>query len=364
MINKRVLHVVGRMNQGGVENWLMHLFRASSQKGIIFDFIVHDNRIGCFEKEINSLGGRIYRIENYKNPIRYAKQLNSILKNNPEINVIHSHVFKFSGVIMLLSKILGVKTRISHSHTGRQSTSDKFYSFFYDFLMKKLILQCSTDLIGCSDIASRNLFGNNYDSNIKHKKIYCGLDLNPYKNSKYFREWKNKKHFTIGHVGNFSTVKNHELMLSVATELKKNGLLFEMLFIGDGDLRKHIEQKTFDLGLENEVKLLGLRQDVPALLVDRIDLLLLPSLFEGLPLVSIESQAAKVPLLLSRNITDELVINRDLITYLDIKSTDEWVCSITKYYYNEVKPADMKNIIGSRFDIKHCLREFHEIYCR
>ena len=130
----RVLHVIGSMNCGGAETLIMNLFRTIDKTKIVFDFLVNTEQEAYYDREINELGGKIYRIERFtgKNPIKYYKSVKAFFSSHPEIHIVHGHIGGSASLYLSAAKKYGCYT-IAHSHStgnGLKSLYDFVYSFY------------------------------------------------------------------------------------------------------------------------------------------------------------------------------------------------------------------------------------------
>jgi len=327
-MSKKVVHVLGAMNAGGVEAWLMTLLR-NTDKGLInHEFIVHHKEKAFYNDEIYSLGSQIYYCPYSSNPFMYALNLYRTFKKvNPD--VVHSHVHAFSGLVLLVAFLCGIKNRISHCHsdTRVKEKNNSLIRKFYFSLMKFLISIFATTRIAVSSLAAENLYGMNWKTKKNCVVIPCGIDI-----SRYDPKYKNanmrndfglpEDAFVIGHVGRFEEPKNHRFLIDVFYEFrKKNGKAY-LVLVGDGSLKSEIEKKIADLDLTPYVVFTGLRKDVPVIMLSVFDVFAFPSLWEGLGLVAVEAQLAGLSCLVSRTVP--LEVNLGGIKYLDLDSAYEW----------------------------------------
>ena len=111
----RVLHVFNFFDQGGIENFVMNVYRNIDRSKIQFDFAFPINKKGCFDEEVWELGGNIYFFDSEKKSLwNYYKNLSRIIKTHGPYAVVHSHIYYFSGYILLIARLCGVPVRISH----------------------------------------------------------------------------------------------------------------------------------------------------------------------------------------------------------------------------------------------------------
>lgn len=357
----RVLHVVTHMNRGGLETMIMNYYRNIDRETVQFDFLVHRENKADYDEEIEQLGGRIYRISRL-NPfsISYRKELNNFFKEHSEYQIVHVHQDCMSSIILKAAKKNGVKVRIAHSHSSSQ---DKNIKYLIKLFYKRLIPQYATDLLACGEKAGKWMF-----SGAKFQILNNAIEADRYvfnpKKREYMRESLGIKEneLLIGHVGRFSPPKNHEFLIQIFNNIveKKNA---KLLLIGDGDLRKEIENKVKQLGISDRVIFTGVRSDVFDLM-QAMDVFVFPSLYEGLPVTMVEAQAAGLPCVISSNIPKETVIIPGLVDIVDLSdSFDNWgqhICQMVKT--NRKDTSD--KIIENGFDIKESAKWLEEFYCK
>ena len=176
----RVLQVLTIMNRGGAETMVMNYYRNIDRTKVQFDFLLHRKERGVFDDEIESLGGRIYRLEgiSFSNLPRYRKTLDSFFKNNPEYQIVHSHLNALSVFVLKSAKKNNVQTRIAHSHTSlynlnlnpfsKERHSLQFaFKFFVQNFFKRQVPVYANHYYSCGDKAGAWLFGKKNSSKIK-----------------------------------------------------------------------------------------------------------------------------------------------------------------------------------------------------
>lgn len=369
----RVLHVVGGMNRGGVETWLMHVLRHLDRRYIHMDFLTHTT-IPCeYDLEILELGGKILPCMHPSNPAKYAINFKRIVREFGPYDVIHSHVHHYSGYILHLAHNEGIETRIAHSHndiSGIQASS-RAWRWIYVKLMERWINQYATVGLACSGKAAKALFGANWELDARWKILNYGIDLAPFKeavDSAAIRSEFNipSDAFVIGHVGRFAEQKNHDFLIDIIAETATTEAKIFALLIGDGPLRATIERKVVRLGLNQKVIFAGLRPDIPRVMKGAMDVFVFPSIFEGLGLVLIEAQSAGLPCIISDVVPQEADVIRPLIQRLPLsKPSSVWSKAIlsTRDEHPVISQHDALSIIeNSAFNIQASARCLQEIY--
>lgn len=346
----RILHCVVNMNRGGVETLLMNLYRNIDREKIQFDFLTSNE--GVFDEEIKSMGGKIYRIPYLtKTGIsKYTKALRQFFSQHREFQIVHAHMDKVSGIVLREAKREGIAIRIAHSHSTRSEGA----------ILKRIIKgYCGLYIdskanryFACGNNAANFLF-----SKKKHVGIINnGIEVSNFKFSNSIRhkmrnELGIEDKFVIGHVGRFSEPKNHQFLIDIFVEIYKLNPNARLLLIGTGGLEESIRNKVDKLGIANAVYFLGSRGDVNQVL-QAFDIMVFPSLYEGLPVTLIEAQASGLKCVISDNITTEVDMTGN-IEYISLdKEADYWAKMILKYNYEYERESEYKKIIEKKYDIK------------
>lgn len=324
----RVLHVFGALNRGGAESRTMDIYRKINRSKIQFDFMVHTEEEGIFEGEIRSLGGKIYRVPSYKiyNRLPYRRAWQHFLNEHPEISIVHIHTTNMAGEILPLLARRKIPVRISHS---RCASNPDWPRHIVSRLSRRKINALSTHRFAVSTEAGRYVFGSEELETVRILPGSIDAEAFQYNESTRFtmrRKLALEGKYAIGHVGRFSAEKNHAFLLSAFGTYAQSCSDAVLLLIGDGPLRGDMEKRIGEMGLEDRVFFLGLRQDVSEIM-QALDLLALPSLYEGLPGVIIEGQAAGLPCLVSDTVSRECAILPDYVEFLPTdQGTASW-CS-------------------------------------
>ena len=321
---KRILHVVTYMGRGGIETMLMNYYRQMDRERIQFDFLVHRDFRADYDDEIESLGGKIYRIPPM-NPAsgKYRKALVDFFRKHP-YQVVHCHLNYMSGVVLAAAKHAGVPIRIAHAHTANMPPG---WKQAVRRLCKYLIPFTATYCFACSADAGAAIFGGRAFAIMANAIDVGAFAPDDALRGRVRAELGLGNAFTVMHVGRMIYAKNHEFLLDTFAEMLDTAPDAKLVLIGDGELRSEIEAKSAKLP-ENSVLLLGTRTDIPRLL-QAADVFAFPSRFEGLPVTMIEAQASGLPCIKSDTITDECVVT-DLVSSLPITDPALWAEEILK----------------------------------
>ncbi len=305
----RILHVLGKLDYGGVETWLVQVLRQIDRQRYQMDFLVHTTAPGMYDEEVRALGARIIPCLGPSNPLQYALNFRRVLGEYGPYDVVHSHVHHYSGYVLLLAAMAGVPVRIAHSHSAPRST-EAFrgpgrpadlrtpYRRMYRRTMQAMIGICATRGLAVSAEAGDHLFSKNWRNYPEQWQLqHLGIDLSRFdipvdRDSLRRAIGIPSDALVIGHVGRFVTPKNHGFLVEIARELIKLEPKAVFLLVGDGPLRAEIEAKVNGYSIEKHFIFAGLRSDVPALMKGAMDVFLFPSLYEGLGLALLEAQAA------------------------------------------------------------------------
>jgi glycosyltransferase involved in cell wall biosynthesis len=302
---RHVLQVVGAMDRGGVETWLMHVLRHIDPQRVQMDFLVHADHPAAYDAECVALGARILRSPGPHHPLLFGRRFLEIVKQFGPFDVVHSHVHHFSGYILWLAQRARIPLRIAHSHsdTAWLDRNASWARRCYLQFMKRSIRAHATHLMGVSDPAGCALFGANWSGDPRSRVLHCGVDLGPIRRRRgkaaMRAAWNiGLENFVIGHVGRFDTPKNHMFLLEIAAEVIHRQPRARLLLVGDGILRQVIIDRIRILGITDQVILTGVREDVADLL-SAMDVFVFPSLYEGLGLALVEAQATGLPCVVS-----------------------------------------------------------------
>ena len=302
----KVLHVLGSMNMGGIQTFLMNIFRKIDREKYAFDFACMNSK-NLFQDEIEGLGGNLYCIGRYRKILNHRKCLYELLKKN-EYDYVHIHSGNAICVIdAILVKLYNRKQNvIYHSHNA-SAKMKKIHAF-----CKTLIPYFSDLRFACSKEAAQWMFPKKIIKQKKYAVISNGIDVEKFLYSKEAaekirRELGLQDEFVVGHVGRIDTQKNHKFLIEIFAQIVEKRPDSKLLLIGTGPLEDEVKTQVKDSNLQDKVIFLGLRKDVNKILC-ACDVFCLPSLFEGLGIVNIEAQACGLPCYISDVISDEVVV--------------------------------------------------------
>lgn len=289
----KILHVVGRMNVGGAEVFLMNLFRNIDRSNYEFIFLCYFEGSYDFEDEITALGGKIIRIKDnrLKNPFKFILDIKKVARQE-KVDVVHSHVDFTSGYALLAAWLAGVQKRIAHAHNSSATDSTHLLRVPLYFLLKIFLNVFSTYKLACGDDAGRYFYYRGNDFEV----IPNGIDLSNYV---FNRTVRHKIREQLGlsadarvllHVGRFEKQKNHIFLLDIVKHLQGERGEYVLVLVGDGSLKLNIKEYARQNGILDKVLFVGKTMDV-ASFYSAADVFVFPSLYEGLGIVAVEAQA-------------------------------------------------------------------------
>lgn len=354
----RVLCVFSRLDRGGAESMCMNIYRNIDHSKVQFDFIKHTSDIGAFEDEIKSMGGRIYEAPGYRvwNHIFYCAWWCKHLKSHPEHQIIHGHYFTISPIYFKVAKKYGRRT-VGHSHSMKGNV------MHLPFLIKMLILRnigkYTDHAFACSEESGKWVFHNKkfivLNNAIEAKKF----SYNPVIRKEVQSELGIEGYPVVGIVGSLIPVKNPLEVVRIFKSLSSKQPLMRLLWIGDGYMREEIKKILTEGELINNVVMTGTRPDINRMM-QAMDVFILPSRSEGLPVVVIEAQAAGLPVICSDAVSTEAAIT-DICYFLPLGCPDVWADAIQKASVKERK--DMQNqIIDAGYDINTTVKALENFY--
>lgn len=334
----RVLLLFTIMDRGGAETMVMNYYRHIDRQQIQFDFMVHRERRGAYDDEIESMGGRIYRMPPIypQNFMHYKKMLKEFFDEHDEYQIIHSHMSELGYFAFVEAKRHGIPVRICHAHNAPDFKHENLIQYIkliprYYFIRR--IRHLTTDFFVCSHIAGLWLYGEKRQNEFVFMRNAIETDkflYNVDEANAIRQELGISNQRLICHVGRYNKQKNHSFLIDIFKEIHKIDSDSILLLIGDGDLRKEIEDKVNRLNLLSNVRFLGVRDDVPQLL-KASDLLLFPSYYEGLSVVLVEAQATGIKCIVTNSLADETIICEDQMKLVSLqKNAKEWADIVLK----------------------------------
>ena len=358
---ERILMVGMHDKIGGVETFLMNYYRNIDKNKIQFDFVNMYNAM-CFEDEIKQMGGNVYKVTNVKkNPIKYYKQLKRVIMEH-KYSTIHINMLSMANVIpIIVAKKLKVKNIIVHSHNS--ATPHGILRKVMNKINKKIVIDNATKLFACSRKAGEWMFGKNKNFEV----INNAIDIEKYKYNSQMREKIRenlgiKDKFVIGNIARFSEQKNHDFLIDVFKEVTKIDSSAVLMLIGEGELKKQIREKVEKQNLLDKVLFLDTVKNANDY-YQAMDVFVLTSLFEGLPVVGIEAQASGTSCVFSNTITKELELTK-FTKFIGLdKPANQWAKEIVELKNNRKNSINDTELI-KKYDIVNEAQKLSDMYCK
>lgn len=361
-----VLHYVYKMSIGGIETLIMNLYRNINREEIQFNFAVHTKEVGDYDKEINELGGKIIHFPSTrKNLFQYLKIWNDFWQYNASYyKAFHFHTPTLANIYPLIkASKYKVPIRIVHSHNtyANKGRLQQVHDIAHRYNSRR-ITKFANKFFACSKPAAAWLFGKDYTDSLNVKIFKNGIDTKLFNFNKKTRNIYRSKlglenKIVIGHVGRFVKQKNHDLLIDIFSKLYNKNKKLVLLMIGEGELVINIRNKVAQLGINDAVKFIGIRKDIHNLLM-AMDLILFPSLHEGLGIVLVEAQASSLPVLASNKIPLEIKCT-DNFQFKDInESVESWAEEALRMIKKGDRKSQISKIKEAGYDITSVTKKY------
>ncbi|HSL71531.1 MAG TPA: glycosyltransferase [Longimicrobiales bacterium] len=364
----RVLHVLRGLNRGGVEKWLVDVLRNTPPGAWSTEFLLHTREPGAYDAEVRALGGVLRYCPGTRRPHDYMRRLNALLHAHGPYDVVHSHVHLYSGVVLRAAHQAGVPVRIAHSHTTKAPHGA--LRRLYGRLMRSSIRTHATHCLAASEQAARTLFGPDWQNDARISVHECGLDFSVFAKLPQRELLKQQLgvpagRVVVGQVGRFAPMKNHQFLVRAFAELIRHGVDAHLVLVGTGALEAEVRAQVEALSLTDRCMFAGGHNDVTRF-YGALDLLVVPSLYEGLALVALEAQAAGVPVLASEAVPAAAQVIPGL---LHRHRLDEGAATWARLAQRIIatarpleRPASARALSESRYGVARSVRELGRIY--
>ncbi|PNU04062.1 glycosyltransferase [Novosphingobium guangzhouense] len=368
MTSGRILHVIANLRHGGVQTWVMNLARQARRDGVAMDILTYSDQEWPLSAELAEIGVRVLACSRHRNPIKLYEALKSANQKFGPYDAIHAHEMYQNGAILLAAQMAGYKVRVSHAHNSAQAVRNTFLRRAYNRVMKTFISRSATHMLAVSELAGKTLYGGEWGGDARTGIAHCGLDFAPYAQDfdpavrAELGIPANAR--VIGHAGRFVGQKNHALLVDVAAAVMKSDPDVWLVLVGDGGTRAEMERKAGELGIAERTVFTGARSDVPRLIVSTFDMLLLPSLFEGLGLIVLEALAAGKPCVISDVVPLEADVVPELVTRVSLAVGGEtWAQAVAQALYRKTDARiAFQTVNESKFAIASSYRQMSGVY--
>lgn len=361
----RVLQILDSLDMGGIESYLMNIYRHIDRTKVQFDFVIF-KETNFFEEEAKHLGARVYKCldDSYKEQLMFVRDIQ--LKYNYPI--VHCHNCSLKGLIRGTFSVRYLKNRpiiVAHSHNPgmpTNTTSDKIIRY----LLKKIITDSSDYYFACSQESSDSKFLLGKDPT-RYAIVKNGIEVQAYSfDSKIRKEIRKELNiddstFVYGSVGRLEAQKNHEFLIRRFAEVVKLRDDVKLLLVGDGSLREQLIELAKKLDVFNKIIFVGTKDNSNDYL-QVMDMFVFPSIYEGLGISLIEAQANGLPSLVSDIIPKEAFVT-DLVTSVPLTNFDRW----TRYMVGGVQQENrsleyVKEVRKAGYDIQEVAAFLQNFY--
>lgn len=337
----------------------MNIYRSIDREKVQFDFLYHYNMPCFYDDEILALGGHItkFTIRQDNNLLLYLRQLSQFFFGHPEYRVIHGHYSGFGIFYNTIARHCGISVRVGHSHNTNYENNpvgqlDKVLSWFFTFGL--------TDRFACSIQAGKTLYrGKSFTflpNGINAAKFAV---LDPARRTTLRHALGvQKNEILYGHIGRFSQQKNHKFLLQMYSTLLQKQPNSRLILLGEGDKLADIQKMAAPLG--DRVIFAGIQSNTSDY-YHAMDVFLLPSLFEGLPVVLIEAQAAGLPCYVSDNV-DTLAAFTSYVRFLPLQQ-EIWVKALSEATLKRNQDS-LAQTVAAGYDIKYSAQKLQDFYLR
>ncbi len=363
----RIAHIIGKMQNGGVEAVVMNYYRNIDRTKIQYDFIIDsDSSNPVLQDEIESLGGKVITIPPYQKPVSYHKALYKLFTEN-NYPLAYSHLNTLSVFPLFAAWRAGIPIRVAHNHSTAGKGRGEFKRNMMKYTLRPFAKVFPTHLCACSEYAGRWIFGKNAMDSGRVRVWPNAIDTERFAYNERVRNDIRMKlnltgKFVIGHAGRFVHVKNHDFLMDIFSEIRKRRENSVLLLAGDGPLFNMFRDKVKSAGLSDSVIFLGSVHDMEKY-YQAMDLFIFPSLYEGLGMAAVEAQISGLPVIASSEVPDEAKFC-DNMKFMSLRqSASEWAQEALRISDGHVRKDMSIYARESGFDVKTQGERLSEWYC-
>lgn len=363
---KRLLCILSGMNAGGAETFLMKVYRAINRTAYQMDFCINVKEPCFYEEEILRLGGKIFRIPTKSENVKeFKKQLSGIVSQNGYRYVLRVTSNAAGFMDLKIAKKAGAAVCAARSSNSGDGGGLRL--FIAHRLGRALYGRFVDVKLAPSDLAAAYTFGKRAVKNAEVRLLRNALDLDAFRYDEAARI-RLRGEFGVGentvlagHVGRFAPQKNHAFLFTVFAEMHRKNPDTVLLLVGDGEQGAALHDKARALGFADAVRFAGIRADIPQLL-SAMDVLVFPSLYEGMPNVVVEAQATGLPCLVADTVTAEAKITERVEFIRLDEPTRVWAeraLALARNPENDRRKATAE-MAARGYDIHDCVKVFAE----
>lgn len=328
MEKTKVLYFVDRLRHGGIQQLIVEIMKKMDEEKVEIDLLIFDDgQAYPLEDVVKGLGIQVFKLDAWIwTPFDYIKQmrnLNQFFREHHDYKVVHMHSSSKNFMVLKYAKKYGINIRIAHSHNIGFQSKNRIKILIGD-LLKKPLKKYATHYFACSKLAGKWLFGDSEVKIIHNAVDYEKFKFNQQRRDELRKELGIENSLVIGNVGRFTNQKNHTFLVDIFYEVHQKNENAVLMLVGIGEKEQEIRDKVEKLGLTDCVKFMGFCNNTNELFWC-MDVFLMPSLYEGLPVVGVEAQCTGLPCFMSKDvITDEVKIAEN-VKFIELaKSPKEW----------------------------------------
>lgn len=362
--------VYAPLGVGGVSSLMLDIQTGLDREKLNFDYIVYHDRKEPQEERAFNLGAKKnvvsadeFKYKSLRGIVRFFRMIR--VCNFNKVRILHYNGGAATCFITLLAaKIGGVKHITLHSHSSGLHDNSKVTALLSKILRPLLPLVVD-DFWACSTEAAKFSFPNSIIKNERYSIIPNAIDLDRFDFDTKIREVTRKQlhiddKFVVGHAGRFCYAKNHEFLIEIFKSIKEQEPNAVLVLFGVGELMDDVKVKVHSLNLDNDVIFYGATNEMERM-YQAMDVFLMPSRFEGLPVSGVEAQASELPIVFSDTITKEVAVT-DNVKYVSLSSpASEW-SDVVLSFKGTKRIGKCKELKDAGFDRKDMIEHFQNYY--
>lgn len=342
---KRILVYGMTDNLGGIETYVMNLFRSLDKNKVVFDFVT-DFETMAYSEETSAMGSRIYHIPaKSKGVFKHWKAFAKVLKEHPEYKKVYFNILDAGAAITEFIPWLFGRTVVTHSHNN-DTDKKRLHR-----ICKPFLLLFTKKRYACSSQAAEYMFGKHCTDIIPNVIDAEAFDYSPVLRQRKREELGVSDKYVICHIGRLSMQKNPIGLINIFDKIALKDDNAVLISIGSGEMDDEVHTYAEKKGLSEKIRFLGKRNDANELL-QAADVFLFPSFYEGFGIVAIEAQAAGLPCVLSDRVPKDVTVTEN-VSFLSLDDPlDKWADKVLSFKDFKRKTC-LKQIISSGYDKKH-----------
>ena len=362
----KVLHYIAGFLFGGIESMFLNWYEHIDKNRIEFELLKRTQDDNTDElRRFQAMGGTVHKLNELSASriFDFRNNVKEFFAKHHDYDILHVHGSN-DPFVMQYAKKYGIKVIILHSHAAlvNKKTGYRHLKNLFDLINKAYVDQ----YFACSKKAGEYRFGIKNVQSHKVKIINNAVKVSnfvfdPQIRNEYRTQLGIENKFVVGHVGRMTFQKNYPFLIDIFYEVAQKNDNAILLLVGDGPDYPEIKDKVDELGLADKVIFLGIRTDVTNLLL-AMDVFLLPSRWEGLPVTVIEAQATGIQCVVADTITDEASITPN-IEFISLETPAEfWADRINEHSKGYERKNMEKTIAGAGYDIGTQVKEMEKLY--